>query len=542
MRMPPEKSLPVIFAYIYRMAGYLNKVRFYRAVLSVSVLLFWFLSACAQTGGTETLARKAMKVPSVTAPELNTPYGWLNTDRPFKISDFKGKVLVLDFWTFGCVNCRHILPDLARLEAEYPDELVVVGVHSAKFDSEKKTENIRKAIQKFGITHPVVNDAGFKVWDSYAVRAWPTVVLITPEGKVVGQHAGEGVYPVLKPAIDSLLKAYAGVLNRKPVQGLHGAGQTASMSGANAATDALTLKFPSKLIADAEGNIWLTDTGHNRILKINPEGKLLEAIGKGNEGAINGAFAEASFNEPHGLALSGKYLYIADTRNHLIRRADLEAKTVETVCGNGQMDYYFDDDRLNEPVNPNSPFDLLAVADNLYIANSGNHQILRLDLKSNKAYRFAGTGREALLDGPADEAAFNQPSGLSISGNTLYVADPEASALRAINLESKTVTTLVGRGLFDFGDKDGPATEATLQHATGVLESKGLVYIADSYNGKIKVYNPKNKSVSTLCKGLSEPDGMLQLPAGLLIADANNNRLMLYSPSKNTLSELKLHK
>jgi thiol-disulfide isomerase/thioredoxin len=461
-------------------------------------------------------ATTPMKLPAVNAPEINTQYGWLNTDKTYSIKDFRGKILLLDFWTFGCINCQHIIPDLKKLEQEYAKELVVVGVHSAKFESEKTNNNIRKAILKFGIEHPVVNDADYKVWEGYGVKAWPTVVLISPDGKVVGQHAGEGVYKPVKQNIELLLKQYGDKINREPI-----AFKLEKSKEANT-----FLKFPSKMVNDEDGNIWFADSGNNRVLKINADGKVLEVIGKGTEGFQDGDFSSATFYEPHGLALKGNALYIADTKNNSIRKVDLATKKVETVAGDGEMGYYFFNDKWDVPVKPNSPWDLLIDGEAMYIANAGNHQVLKMDLATNKVTRFAGTGREALANGSLKESAFNQPSGLTKIGDILYVADPEASAVRAIDLKKQTVITPLGKGLFDFGDKDGDVDDALLQHCVGVTAKDGKIYIADTYNGKIKILDLKNERVSTLVAGLNEPNDILFVDNQMWISDTNNHQLV----------------
>jgi thiol-disulfide isomerase/thioredoxin len=450
----------------------------------------------------------------VNAPEINTGHGWLNTDREYSIKDFRGKIVLLDFWTFGCINCQHIIPDLKKLEAEYPEELLVIGVHSAKFDAEKSKETIRKAILKFGIEHPVVNDADYTVWKQYAVNAWPTVVLIDPNGKVVGQKPGEGIYDAVKPHIDKLIEAFKNELNRevfpfKTEQKANG-----------------VLSFPSKLIADEEGHIYLSDSGHDRILKIDQEGKIMEMIGSGKQGFVDGSFEVAAFYEPHGLALRGDDLYVADSKNNAIRQVNLKDRTIKTVAGTGDLDYYFFEQKLDEPVNPNSPWDLLIDGNDMYIASAGNHQILKMDLQTNEVRRFAGTGREALADGELLKAAFNQPSGFTRNGNLIYIADPEASAIRELNLETGKIQTLIGKGLFDFGDKDGDAEDALLQHPVGVHFYQNLLYMADTYNGKIKVYNPESKRVKTLVAGLDEPNDLLFLNGWLWITDTNNHQLV----------------
>ncbi|MCC9166498.1 thioredoxin-like domain-containing protein [Pontibacter harenae] len=449
----------------------------------------------------------------VNAPEINTEYGWLNTDRSWSIKDFRGKIVLLDFWTFGCINCQHIVPDLHKLEQEFADSLVVIGVHSAKFDAEKQNETILQAIQKFGVEHPVVNDADFQIWNQYGIRAWPTTVLIDPNGKVVGQHAGEGVYDTVRPYIQKMKEEFADELNREPLQ-LQVPKRTAT-----------SLYFPSKLTSDEEGNIYLSDSGYNRILKINQEGHVLEAIGSGLRGFSNGSYAEATFNEPHGLALYGNVLYVADAKNNAIRKIDLEKKLVSTAAGTGELGYYFMEDSVDVPVNPNSPWDLLILDNYMYIANAGNHQILRMDLATEKVYRFAGSGREALTDGYWRDAAFNQPSGLANNGHVLYVADAEASAIRTVNTETGMVLTPLGRGLFDFGDVDGAVDDALLQHCVGVEVIDSDIFIADTYNGKVKVLDLERSRVSTLAEGFSEPNDVLFLRGQLWVTSTNSHQL-----------------
>jgi thiol-disulfide isomerase/thioredoxin len=457
-----------------------------------------------------------MKTGAVNAPEINTSYGWLNTDQSYSIKDFRGKIVLLDFWTFGCINCQHILPDLRKLEKEYEKELVVIGVHSAKFDSERTNYNIRKAILKFGIDHPVVNDAEFNVWSAYTIRAWPTLVIISPPGKVVWQRSGEGFYTEAKAMIDELIQQQGMEINR----------QVMSFQLEKTQEKQSVLRFPSELISDTAGAIWIADSGNNRILKIDQNGNILDVIGKGTEGFHNGDFTEATFYEPHGLALQETVLYIADSKNNVIRKADLVTRQVETIAGDGTMGYYFFYQQRNENVKPNSPWDLLIDGNDLYIANAGNHQILRMNLHTNEVFRFAGTGREALADGSLQEAAFNQPSGLAKIGDLLYVADSEASAIRAIDLQAQTVTTLVGKGLFVFGDKDGDTEDALLQHCVGIAEKEGKLYIADTYNGKIKTLDLAKSRVTTLVAGLHEPNDILFMGDEMWVTDTNNHQLV----------------
>ncbi|PIY07570.1 MAG: hypothetical protein COZ18_16760 [Flexibacter sp. CG_4_10_14_3_um_filter_32_15] len=473
---------------------------------------------------------KYMVVPPTTAPEIDTKFGWVNTEKSYKLADFKGKIVLLDFWTFGCINCQHIIPDLEKLEKEFENELIVIGVHSAKFSAEQSTQRIRQAALKFGVHHPVVNDADMSVWKNYAVRAWPTVTLISPTGKVVWQRAGESFYEDARNQILALKVQHKAELN------------TQKFEFQLAKVEKKELMFPSKIIEaktekdtnnqNNEPTFWIAESGNNRILKINLEGKVIETIGNGKKGNTEGTFEETSFYEPHGLALSpnGEKLYIADTKNNLIKEADLINKTVKTISGTGETSYYFGGQKWGENVNPNSPWDLLIdkkYPNTMYIASAGNHQILKMNLQNYKTERFAGSGREQLTDGDDfQKVAFNQPSGLTQFENFLYVADAEASAIRQIDLQKKEVRTLVGSGLFDFGDTDGTAQKAVLQHPIGVYYTKKEVYIADTYNGKIKVLDLEKNRVKTLISGLSEPNDVILIGNYLYISDTNNHQIL----------------
>ena len=467
---------------------------------------------------------KYMVVPPTTAPEIDTKFGWVNTQKSYKLADFKGKIVLLDFWTFGCINCQHIIPDLEKLEKEFENELVVIGIHSAKFSAEQSTQRIRQAALKFGVHHPVVNDADMKVWQSYGVRAWPTLTLISPTGKVVWQRAGESFYEDARNQILALKLKHKAELNNEKFEF-----QLAKI-------EKKELMFPSKIIEakteDNEPSFWIADSGNNRVLKINLKGEVLEAIGNGKKENTEGSFEETSFYEPHGLALSqnGEKLYIADTKNNVIKEADLINKTVKTISGTGEKSYYFGDKKWDENVNPNSPWDLLIdkkYPNTMYIASAGNHQILKMNLQDYKTERFAGSGREQLTDGDDfQKVAFNQPSGLTQFENFLYVADAEASAIRQIDLQKKEVRTLVGSGLFDFGDTDGKAQKAVLQHPIGVFYTKNEIYIADTYNGKIKVLDLEKNRVKTIISGLSEPNDVLLIGNYLYISDTNNHQIL----------------
>jgi thiol-disulfide isomerase/thioredoxin len=578
-------------------------------VLAVLALSFAVRVAVAQADdGSQTEPEGVeMSIPDrgrVRAPELGNNRGWLNTERPLSLAALRGKVVLLDFWTYGCINCIHIIPDLKRLEAKYPNNLVVIGVHSAKFENEKQSDNIRQIILRYEVEHPVVNDADFSIWQSYAVRAWPTQVLIDPAGYVVGKVEGEGNYEVIDEAIADTLAEFRkrGELNEQPLK----------LTLERAKVGDMPLAFPGKILADAKTDrLFIADSNHNRIVVTKLDGTLVDTIGTGERGAADGAFDRATFHRPQGLALDADALYVADTENHLIRRIDLKTRTVSTVAGTGaQAAGGFSDEAGRASARStalNSPWDLQLVRRTLFIAMAGPHQIWRLSLARGQVSIFAGSGREARLDGARHASAFAQPSGLTTDGRTLYVADSESNIVRAIDLSpppsvpaatpeaneardpleddalplapevaptppeqsdeaqtanattqtstlntSHQVETLVGGDLFEFGDTDGAGDAVRLQHPLGVLYADGAVFIADTYNHKIKRLDLQTRTVKTFAgtgkpgqtdganASFYEPGGLSSAHGKLYIADTNNHAVRVVDLRDGRTSTLNL--
>ena len=486
------------------------------------------------------------------APELPPHFAWLNTDRPLSFArELRGRVVLLDFWTYCCINCMHVLPDLAYLEEKYRDEpFVVIGVHSAKFSNEGQRQTVRAAVGRYEIAHPVVIDEEMEIWGEYAVRSWPTLVLVGPDGRIIGVAAGEGHRDALDQAIGKALAdgRAGGVLAPGPLP-------LVREQSVRAATG---LAFPGKLLADpAGGRLFIADSNHNRIVVAtlpDAEGRarLLRTVGSGRAGAADGAADAAEFRHPQGLARSGSTLYVADTENHLIRAVDLDAWTVRTIAGTGAQSYDRSGGKKGTAQGLNSPWDLALEGSTLYIAMAGPHQLWRLDMPMNFCRAFVGSGRENIADGPAESAALAQPSGLALHGNHLYFADSEVSAVRRVDLAAERVETLVGAGLFDFGDVDGPFATARLQHCLGVAIHEGDVLVADTYNHKIKQLHLARGEVRTLLgdgKPGTDRDGRLALfePGGLdvrdgvlYIADTDNHRVLRVSLADLSWREVRI--
>jgi sugar lactone lactonase YvrE/thiol-disulfide isomerase/thioredoxin len=460
------------------------------------------------------------------APEFPSGLDWINTGgKPVSIKELRGKVVLLDFWTYGCINCFHVIPDLEKLEAKYPQSLVVIGVHSAKFATEGKTEHIAAVVQRYGLTHPVVNDHEMQVWDEYGATGWPTLTLIDPAGNVVGEVSGEGHYDLLDRVVGTLTQEFAArhELNTKP---LWFAGLAEKMPVSQ-------LLYPGKVLADAKGDrLFIADSNHNRIVVTTLEGKVTAVIGDGKAGLKDGAYGKAEFHYPQGLTLADPdTLYVADTDNNAIRRVDLKAGAVTTVAGDGNRTYMDDGDLPAAKAELNTPWDVLYHDGLVYIAMAGQHQLWLYDPAKKEIRHFAGSGQEGIDDGELMTASFAQTSGLTTDGAKLYTADPEASAVRAVDFSGvlARVHTLVGTGLFDFGDVDGLGDEVRLQHDLGVAWHDDLIYIADTYNSKIKVLDPHRRTVNTLIGDgtFEEPGGLSFAGDSLYVADTDHNRIVV---------------
>lgn len=514
--------------------------------ITAILILIGLFATFGRADNSRGMSQMRKKSDFVNAPEFPRGMEWLNTDRELSLSQFEGKIVLLDFWTYCCINCIHILPDLKKLEHQYEEELVVIGVHSAKFFTEQGTDNIRQAILRYNITHPVVNDKNLKIWDEYAARAWPTLVLINPDGKIVLKRSGENIYDDLNSAIREVLKNFRGEIDRTPVD----------FALEKEKTPETFLKFPGKVTADASWDrLYITDSNNNRIVITDLEGELIKSIGSGRQGQRNGEFDEAQFNQPQGTAVLGNSLYIADTENHLIRRADLEKETVETIAGVGKQVYNRMPDGPAASTGLNSPWDVTVVDSTLYIAMAGSHQLWRMNLETGHITLHAGSGRENIIDADLRAAQLAQPSGITSDGKKLYFADSEVSGVRSADINPHgDVRTIIGHGLFEFGDKDGNHRRARFQHPLGIEYVDGMLYIADTYNNKIKRVDPEERYAETVAgtgepgiqdgpaksATFDEPGGLTYADGNLYIADTNNNLVRVLNLETKQVSTLKI--
>jgi thiol-disulfide isomerase/thioredoxin len=480
-----------------------------------------------------------MPQPKVRCPEFLPDFTWINTHRPLSVaSDLRGRVAVLDFWTYCCINCMHVLPVLKRLEERFAKEpFVVIGVHSAKFISEKDPQNIRRAVERYGIRHPVLVDPDHGIWDRFAVHAWPTIVLVDAAGYVVDTLAGEVDETALVSRVEELLAEGRG-------KGILAAGPLDVSPDPE--TDSTFLRFPGRVHV-AQDLLFISDSGHNRIVVTDLAGRVKGIIGEGGAGAHDGPADQASFHNPQGTISDDERLYVADTGNHLLRAVDLQTLEVTTLAGTGEKG---GEPGPIDPAAPRtvalrSPWALLRIGRQILIAMAGSHQIWVYDTQKRLIAPWAGSGREDHIDGPVAEAALAQPSGLAQAGRYILIADSEISSVRVIDLEDSTVKTIVGGGLFEFGDSEGPQDKTLLQHPLDLAVGKGTIYVADSYNNKIKAIALGSMDTRTLFgdgspRVLHEPGGVAVDGDTVVIADTNNHRILRGDPRTGRLEEIPL--
>ncbi len=526
-------------------------------VLLLALLLLVPFALQAQdstTGGDDSVESQFIGRTDLPAPEFPPGLDWINVPTPLTMQALRGKVVILDFWTYGCINCIHMIPTLQQLEAKYGDALAVISVHSAKFENEGETQNIRQIVQRYGLRHAVINDGDFTVWRAWGVNAWPTFYIVDPRGNILARQPGEIPFEAFDRVVGGVVDTFDGLgeLNRQPLEmALEGADQPAGL-----------LAFPGKVLADESGQrLFIADSNHNRIVIANLNSyEVLDVIGSGAAGLTDGSFEAAAFDTPQGMALRGDTLYVADMENHALRAANLSDRTVTTIAGTGEQ-LFGRPSLLPAPaaqVALSSPWDLaLGEGDSLYIAMAGTHQVWLMHVDAGTVEPLIGDGSEGLFSDSFGGSHLAQPSGLFYRDGVLYIADSESSTIRAADVEARVVDTVAGTSekdnLFDFGDMDGSAGTSRLQHPLGVAGgADGTVYVADTYNSRIKALDPATDTITTFSGGeaggfrdgadeeaeFNEPGGLSVAGDRLFVADTNNHAIRVIDLRTHTVSTI----
>ncbi len=439
-----------------------------------------------------------------TAP-LPDNVPWYNVSRPLNWNDLKGRVVLLDFFTPGCINCVHMIPVEETLADRFGKRLVIIGVDAPKFTDSATKQGLKDFIRQYHIRHPVLLDKNTQVWNAWRARAWPTLVLVGPRGKTLGRVIGEAKVSDLAGPIKKALADAPPADTLKPLPR-----RAIAMSGR-------TLDSPGGIAVSGK-RVAVSDTGDNRVVLADRDGQVKTAIGD---------CGDDDFERPHGLTFHAGKLYVADTRGARVRVVNPKTDAVSTIAGSGERAYVARGRYPAKQAEFNSPWDVQWAGGKLYISMSGDHDIWRYDPSGEQVGPWAGSGREGLRDGGLDSARFAQSSGLDAHGNTLYVADPESSAIRAIKLKKGRVETLIGQGLFKFGLRNGRASQALLQHGEDVVWLNGSLYIADTFNNALRRLDLENSKVTTVATGLKQPQALAALDAHtLLVAEAGGNRIV----------------
>lgn len=459
------------------------------------------------------------------APEFPVGLEWFNVTSPVRLAEQRGRVVLLNFGSFGSIHCQQVLAGLNALDMKFGDQLVIININSPRFPAEMRRSHVEQSIRRHAIAYPVLHDPEMKLWKAYGIKVWPTQVLIDCDGHILGGMSGAGKLARLKRVISDQVTRCTGAAS----------GPAPVVTARQHRKSAGILSYPGKILAPGN-RLYIADSGHHRVLVLSASGQVLHQYGCGTPGFIDGAGTAAAFNNPRGMTLAGEFLYVADQGNHAIRRIHIKSGDVVTVAGTGEAASSSVTAGLKPvEVGLNAPGDLVFWDGKLFIAMTGLHQIWRLSLVANTIDVFSGSGSEGLADGPPGLAMFSQPAGLTLFENRLYSVDSGASAIREIDLETGVVDTLVGTGLFECGNRDGIGRSARLQAPLDIAADSEhkMLWLVDSYNNKLRRIGMKTRNVATvmLDRTLDEPGGLAFHNNTLYIANTNRDEILSLNPN-----------
>jgi thiol-disulfide isomerase/thioredoxin len=512
------------FKFTFFLMQFTSKDKSLVLFVCAALVLLWFgFSLISKLFYTASFQISEVKKISETKGE------WLNSQNEITLEDLKGRAILLHFWNRSCSPCIEALPAIKKLENDLGSKLTVIGVYSAKFENEKRSSVILNAILKHDINSLVINDIDLKLWNEFEVKAWPTFVLISPTGHEYERYEGIGELGEVTKDVRNMVSKYRYEINRAPLPILP---EKFSQIGN-------VLSFPSKLEYASDlkqgshkiSALFVANSGQNSIVVSSLAGGILFKIGSGREGFADGNFSEAQFRAPQGTLFSKQKLYVVDTGNHALRVIDFETKQVSTLIGNGEKGGIISGEIDADEIGLASPTDLefFPNRNKIIISNSGTHQILSYDLESGKITPLAGSGKKGSKDGKYPNNSLSQTSDMVVSRKKIYFLDALTSSLRVLDGEGD-VKTLVTSGL---------------QNPLALTTDGIRLYIADSFNNRIKKYHIANKKLTTLIGGqagdsvgrtthFDSPEGIIRVMNRIYIADANNNRIVVLNSSKLT--------
>lgn len=447
---------------------------------------------------------------------------WVNRPEGVRLAELRGHIVLLLFWNATSASSANVLRDLRLLENRFPSALVALCVHTPRYTAQQSDAAVAQAAQRNRVRALVANDAEWLLWKQCGIGAWPTVLLLDTDGGVAARVTGEGHLQELE---DAIVELRTGAPPAVPPAAYAAAWPQVGPAG--------PLAFPAHALATAN-RLYVSDTGHHRVLECGHDGRVLRQFGSGTPGNWDGQLAACGFRLPHGLALAGNALYVADTGNHCVRRIRLDEGDVDTVLGTGRAAYApVEQQGAGVKASINSPQAVVVEAGTLYVAATGQHQILRGDLERRRVETLAGDARSDVRDGIGGMSSLAQPAALALLPGQLLVADVGGNAIRRVRLADLAVTTLVGTSPWEPGCRDGTGHAARLAFPCGLTSAGERVYVADTMNDRVCMLDPYSCELITLAIDvpLHEPQGLSFAAGSLWVAARNDHAVVRVDPS-----------
>jgi len=459
-------------------------------------------------------------------PEIPETLHWVNGRGRLRLAELRGRVVLVVFWNATSTSSINLLGELRQLERKHPDEFVLLGVHTPRYASQQPDAVVLKALQRIRLRAPIANDPEWLAWMLYSIPAWPTTLLIDVEGRLAARFVGEGRAAEIEEAVARLQEGLPPAHVRAPPDLLENV----------RADTAGPLAFPAHVLVN-DWRLFVSDTGHHRILECSHDGRVLRQFGSGTPGNWDGQSSACGFQLPQGLALSQGCLYVADTGNHCVRRIRLESGEVDTVLGAGRPAYCdVEAQGSGLRVSINAPHAVAADGDILYVAATGQNQIVRVDLAAERAATLAGDGRNDVRDGIGSQASLAQPGALALMPGQLLVADSGGNAIRRLRFADLALTTLAGSSPWEPGRTDGTGRKVRMAFPSGLAVAENRVYVADTCNDRLCVLDPYSAELATLefDHPLHEPQGLSYAAGALWVADRNDHAILRIDPEHGT--------
>lgn len=463
----------------------------------------------------------------------------ININQTLSKNLLKNRLIILDFWNYSCISCLENIEKIKKLEERFGNKILFIGVHSSKFQNEKRLSAVKKAVIRYDITHPVIHDIDQKLYKAFDIKAFPTLVLITPKGKIYKKYQGQEAIKDIKSDIKKVISKNKFSINREYIK--HDLIKFENISN--------VLSFPTKVIFVEKFSyknhknlpaLFISNSATNNIIVSSLAGKIITKIGSSERLLADGNFDNSAFNMPLGLVYHKDKLYVADSGNHAIRVVDFKKEKVTTLIGNAHTGSIleFKKPKAAKDINLYFPSDLDIHQKNLIISNLGSNQILSYDFSNKKIKILAGNGKNKSVDGKYPNNSLAKPSDIASYKDKIYFLDSASSSLRYIDNKGK-VKTLIGNNNVINGFKDGTKDQAMMQNPLGLDVNSTGIYITDSFNHSVRKYSFANKRLNTIIGSkvgnkvgkpkqtrFDEPSGIFVAKHDIYIADTNNNRII----------------